>query len=191
MKKSLYIMMVALCLLLAAFAACAEGEPMEVDVMFDGYQESGGMLYVTWTEEAYETGMALLRRVGMADREMQYPDQLSGGQKQRVAISRMLMQHAKIMIFDDSLSAVDAETDSRIRHALEESDDGSATRIIISHRITTLQQADKILVLRDGEVEEMGTHESLLAAGGTYSRVAGLQGSMKELDELEAEGGEA
>ena len=56
MKKFLYIMMVALCLLLTAFAACAEGEPMEVDVTFDGYQESGGMLYVTWTEEAYETG---------------------------------------------------------------------------------------------------------------------------------------
>ncbi len=115
---------------------------------------------------------------------------LSGGQKQRVAISRMLMQHAKVMIFDDSLSAVDAETDSRIRHALEESDDGSATRIIISHRITTLQQADKILVLKDGAVEEYGTHETLLRSGGTYSRVAQLQGSMKELDELAAEGGE-
>lgn len=109
---------------------------------------------------------------------------LSGGQKQRVAISRMLMQHAKIMVFDDSLSAVDTETDARIRHALEESDDGTATRIIISHRITTLQQADRILVLRDGEVEEIGTHRELMASGGTYSRVCELQGSLKELDQI-------
>ena len=71
---------------------------------------------------------------------------LSGGQKQRVAIARMLTQNAPVMIFDDSLSAVDAETDAKIRQELKEKM-GSATIILISHRITTLMQADQILSL--------------------------------------------
>ena len=76
---------------------------------------------------------------------------LSGGQKQRVAIARMLTQNAPVMIFDDSLSAVDAETDAKIRQQLKEKM-GSATTILISHRITTLMQADRILVLDNGRV---------------------------------------
>ncbi|MFQ6804692.1 MAG: ABC transporter transmembrane domain-containing protein [Lachnospiraceae bacterium] len=83
---------------------------------------------------------------------------LSGGQKQRVAIARMLMQKAPIMVFDDSLSAVDAETDVKIRHALKERM-GKSTVILISHRVTTLMQADCILVLEDGRVAQMGTHQ--------------------------------
>ena len=71
---------------------------------------------------------------------------LSGGQKQRVAIARMLTQNAPVMIFDDSLSAVDAETDAKIRQELKEKM-GSATIILISHRITTLMQADQIWCL--------------------------------------------
>lgn len=74
---------------------------------------------------------------------------LSGGQKQRVAIARMLVQEAPIMIFDDSLSAVDAETDTKIRTALRKNL-GKSTVILISHRVTTLMQADRILVLDNG-----------------------------------------
>lgn len=108
---------------------------------------------------------------------------LSGGQKQRVAIARMLMQHAPILIFDDSLSAVDTETDSAIRHALE-TRRRDTTTFIISHRITTLSEADFIIVLEDGRIAERGTHEELLKTGGLYSRIAGIQS-------LDAEGGDA
>jgi len=100
---------------------------------------------------------------------------LSGGQKQRVAIARMLMQNAPIMIFDDSLSAVDAETDAQIRNALAKHRKGGATTLIISHRISTLMQADVILVLRNGEIEQMGSHEELLRQEGTYRRIYELQ----------------
>ena len=99
---------------------------------------------------------------------------LSGGQKQRVAIARMLMQQAPIMIFDDSLSAVDAETDAKIRSALDQNLVGS-TVILISHRVTTLMHADQILVLDDGRVAGMGTHDELLAACPVYQEIYASQ----------------
>lgn len=103
---------------------------------------------------------------------------LSGGQKQRVAIARMLMQHAPVMIFDDSLSAVDAQTDAMIRHALKKRMN-DATVILISHRVTTLMQADCIMVLEDGKVAEMGTHEELVEKQGIYRRIYDIQMSMQ------------
>ena len=99
---------------------------------------------------------------------------LSGGQKQRVAIARMLLQKAPIMIFDDSLSAVDAETDQKIRNALRENLGGS-TVILISHRITTLMQADKILVLDNGRVVDLGTHGELISRPGMYRDIYDIQ----------------
>ncbi|MCD8300166.1 MAG: ABC transporter ATP-binding protein/permease, partial [Clostridiales bacterium] len=87
---------------------------------------------------------------------------LSGGQKQRTAIARALAQDAPILIFDDSLSAVDAETDALIRKNLKEAM-GSATVILISHRITTLMAADNILGLKDGKIIDSGSHEELIA----------------------------
>lgn len=99
---------------------------------------------------------------------------LSGGQRQRVAIARMLMTKAPIMVFDDSLSAVDAQTDSRIRRALREKM-GEATVILISHRITTLMEADKILVLNHGRVEETGTHQELIRNGKIYQKIYEIQ----------------
>ena len=79
------------------------------------------------------------------------------------------------MIFDDSLSAVDSETDAAIRRALRHEFEGS-TVILISHRITTLQGADLIVVLDDGRVSEQGTHAELIKTGGIYSRVCDMQG---------------
>ena len=99
---------------------------------------------------------------------------LSGGQKQRVAIARMLMQQAPVMIFDDSLSAVDAETDTKIRTALRETLD-SATVILVSHRITTLMQADRILVLDGGRVSDLGTHQELISRPGIYKDIYDIQ----------------
>ncbi len=106
---------------------------------------------------------------------------LSGGQKQRAAIARMLTQKTPIMIFDDSLSAVDTETDAKIRKAMEQRF-GSASIILISHRITTLSKADQIIVLDRGRIAEMGTHEQLKSAGGIYQRIYEIQSpSMKEV----------
>lgn len=103
---------------------------------------------------------------------------LSGGQKQRVAIARMLVQKTPICIFDDSLSAVDAETDAAIREALLQRDTG--TTILISHRISTLRGADSILVLENGRIIQRGTHEELAAREGLYRRICAIQ---NELDE--------
>ncbi len=104
---------------------------------------------------------------------------LSGGQKQRAAIARALTRNTPIMIFDDSLSAVDAETDARIRAALEKRF-GSASIILISHRITTLSKADQILVLDRGRIAERGTHEELKRAGGIYQQIYEIQSGSGE-----------
>lgn len=108
---------------------------------------------------------------------------LSGGQKQRAAIARMLTQHTPIMIFDDSLSAVDAETDAKIRKALE-ARFGSASIILISHRITTLSKCDQIIVLDRGRIVEKGSPEELRKAGGLYQRIYEIQSLSSE--EVEA-----
>ena len=104
---------------------------------------------------------------------------LSGGQKQRAAIARTLMKDTPIMIFDDSLSAVDMETDAKIRASLEKRF-GTASIILISHRINTLSKADKIIVLDHGRIEEEGTHDQLKTAGGIYQRIYEIQSGGKE-----------
>jgi len=104
---------------------------------------------------------------------------VSGGQKQRLSIARMLASNAVVMIFDDSLSAVDTETDAKIRAALRRRVNDAAV-IIISHRVSSLMQADKILVLKDGTVEDIGSHAELLERKGTYSRIFDLQQGMSD-----------
>ncbi len=107
---------------------------------------------------------------------------LSGGQKQRVAIARTLCKENDVLIFDDSLSAVDTETDAAIREALKERKQGITT-FIISHRITTLSQADFIVVLEQGRIIQQGTHDELIKQEGLYKRVNMIQNSLE--DELE------
>ena len=104
---------------------------------------------------------------------------LSGGQKQRAAIAQMLIRKPPIMIFDDSLSAVDAETDAKIRTGLKDNISES-TVILISHRITTLMAADHIIVLDKGRVVEEGTHEQLLEKQGIYHRIYEMQSQQSE-----------
>lgn len=104
---------------------------------------------------------------------------LSGGQKQRLAIARMLTRETPIMIFDDSLSAVDTQTDAKIRAAISQRF-GKASVILISHRITTLSAADKILVMDQGRIVEEGTHEELKCAGGIYQKIYEAQTGIRE-----------
>ncbi len=104
---------------------------------------------------------------------------LSGGQKQRVAIARVLVGSKPIMIFDDSLSAVDTETDAKIRAELEKRF-GTASIVLISHRISTLSKADMIIVLDKGRIAEAGSHEQLKAAGGIYGQICRLQSGAEE-----------
>lgn len=113
---------------------------------------------------------------------------LSGGQKQRVAIARTLVKEYPILIFDDSLSAVDTETDAAIRKALKERSH-KATTFIISHRINTISEADMILVLDNGELVQSGTHEELIRQAGLYRRVWTLQNALEEELEHEMEKG--
>ena len=105
---------------------------------------------------------------------------LSGGQKQRAAIARTLMGDTPILIFDDSLSAVDTETDTKIRRAIQQRF-GKASVILISHRITTLSAADKIIVLDRGRIVEEGTHEQLKAGGGIYQKIYEAQSGSREV----------
>lgn len=100
---------------------------------------------------------------------------LSGGQKQRVSISRALATGREILVFDDALSAVDTETEERILNQLLE-ERGGKTSIIISHRVSTLKNADRIIVLERGRVIQQGTHEQLIAdEDGFYAEIAALQ----------------
>lgn len=104
---------------------------------------------------------------------------LSGGQKQRLAIARMLILEKPIIIFDDSLSAVDTKTDLNIRNALKEANQG-LTSIIITHRITTAKEADKIIVLENGKVSAIGTHQELAHKEGLYQSLWKIQGALEE-----------
>ncbi|MFA7533415.1 MAG: ABC transporter ATP-binding protein, partial [Tissierellaceae bacterium] len=118
-------------------------------------------------EEGYET---LVGERGVS---------LSGGQKQRMAIARTIINNCPIVIFDDSLSAVDTETDISIRRALNRRKKKSTT-IIISHRISTVAEADLILVIDKGEIVQRGTHEELIREEGLYKRVYIIQNSLDE-----------
>ena len=107
---------------------------------------------------------------------------LSGGQKQRAAIARMLVNDTPIMIFDDSLSAVDTQTDAKIRKSIQQRF-GKASVILISHRITTLSAAEKIIVLDGGRIVEEGTHDELKTAGGIYQKIYEAQSGIQEVTE--------
>ncbi len=106
---------------------------------------------------------------------------LSGGQRQRVAIARTLLRDTPVLIFDDALSAVDTKTDAAIRTALRERRQ-RATTLIISHRITTLAEADQILVLEGGRIIQKGTHESLIQQDGFYRKIWELQNNLDQND---------
>jgi len=111
---------------------------------------------------------------------------LSGGQKQRVAIARALLMNPPILILDDSTSSVDTETEALIQQALETLME-SRTTFVVAQRVSTIKKADKIVVLRDGQVVETGTHDDLLSKSGEYSEIYRMQFRTQEVPNLSAE----
>jgi ATP-binding cassette subfamily B protein len=99
---------------------------------------------------------------------------LSGGQKQRIAIARVLLKNPALLLLDEATSALDAESELLVQRALEAAMDHRTT-IVIAHRLSTVKQADKIVVLENGQIIETGTHADLIEHSGLYARLAKLQ----------------
>ena len=105
---------------------------------------------------------------------------LSGGQKQRATLARGLIREAPVLILDDCFSSVDTETEERILRHLAASRAGRTT-LIVSHRVSTVRRADRIAVIDDGRIAELGSHEDLMAHGGFYARLERVQSRRGDL----------
>jgi ATP-binding cassette subfamily B protein len=99
---------------------------------------------------------------------------LSGGQRQRVALARALVRNAPVLLLDEATSALDSESEAAVRRAIENAATGRTT-LVIAHRLSTVRRADRIIVMEGGQIVEQGNHDSLVAAGGLYARLAELQ----------------
>ena len=132
-------------------------------------------------QETEAEALELLKRVGLEEKKDSYPRQLSGGQKQRLSIARALVKKPKIYIFDDSFSALDFKTDKALRDALKKKV-GDSTIIIVAQRINTIIDADQILVMDEGKLAGIGSHEELMENCSVYKEIALSQLSEQELE---------
>ena len=132
-------------------------------------------------KEARERARELLKTVGLSEKEKAYPAQLSGGQRQRLTIARALVGNPEILILDDSSSALDFATDAALRRAIRR-ETGKMTVFLVSQRASSVRQADKILVLDDGELAGVGTHQQLFESCQVYREICLSQLSEKEVE---------
>ena len=132
-------------------------------------------------KERREIAQKYIELVGLKGFENAYPSQLSGGMKQRVGIARAYTNSPEILIMDDSASALDFATDAALRHAIHEQTKGM-TVFIVSQRATSIKQADKILVLDDGELAGVGTHKELMESCEVYREICLSQLSEQEVN---------
>ncbi|MEO0753181.1 MAG: ATP-binding cassette domain-containing protein, partial [Pseudomonadota bacterium] len=105
---------------------------------------------------------------------------LSGGEKQRVGIARVILADPAVLVLDEATSALDSATEAAVQDALDEASRGRTT-LMVAHRLSTVQNADEILVLRDGRIAERGNHESLLALDGEYAAMWARQAARDTL----------
>jgi ATP-binding cassette subfamily B protein len=125
-------------------------------------------------ETAQAAGFVRAMSDGLDSAIVQGGTNVSGGQRQRLAIARALVKRSEIYVFDDSFSALDTTTDARLRQALATAAK-SATKIIVAQRVSTIVDADQILVIEDGEIVDRGTHDELLESSTTYAEIVGSQ----------------
>ena len=125
-------------------------------------------------QEAYDRGMELLRNIGLADKAFSYPDELSGGQKQLLCITRVMLSLPPMLILDEATSSIDTRTEIKIQKAFAVMMEGR-TSFIVAHRLSTIQNADVILVMKDGHIIEQGNHKELLAKNGFYAKLYNSQ----------------
>ena len=125
--------------------------------------------------------LPLAAKLGISDLLDRYPYEISGGQKQRISIARAIVKDPKILVLDDSVSAVDVKTEETILHNIQKDRKGKTT-ILIASRVSTVKALDKIIVMNDGKVEAFGTHEECLKNSKTYTRMVELQSLEKEME---------
>ena len=126
-----------------------------------------------------EIAIAALKRVGIEELKEQKVNRISGGQRQRVSLARALVRNPKLLILDDTLSAVDTHTEAQILKSLKTRLAG-CTSVVVAHRLSAVRDADEILYISDGRITERGTHEELLEKNGDYARMYALQNREEE-----------
>ena len=112
----------------------------------------------------------ILNTLGLSDHDDKKPNQLSGGQKQRLSIARVFLKNPPILIFDEATSALDNESEQIVQESLEKLAKNRTT-FVIAHRLTTIENAEEILMLTDEGIKERGTHEELMKLDGEYARM--------------------
>ncbi len=124
--------------------------------------------------EAKQQAQAMLEAVGMAHRLTHRPGELSGGEKQRISIARAVFKDPPILILDEATSALDSASELEVQKGIEKLLKGR-TALVIAHRLSTIINSDRIVVMKDGEIVEQGTHDELLAKNAEYARFYKLQ----------------